>query len=464
MEKKNAFRLSESKVPVKLFIAILMAFLLLIPVQMIESLILEREELYQEAVRNTSADWGENQVIAGPFLIVPIKTEALRNTITYFYENGERKSKYQSADLVITPKKLKLKSKVYPNYKHRGIYKFVVYNSEMEIEADFSNFDLSEIRINNSQLAFSDLDWEKARLQLEISDAKGISGASKILWNNKSQDIKPINTSQNSGKEGFYCNVNVDSISLNRFVGFIKLKGSQSLSFTPMGENTDCAIISKWASPKFYGNYSPDSSNYDGKYYSANWSLSQLSRPMPSCWLSTNQPEFSDFNFGVEMIEPIDKYQQTYRAAKYSILFILLSFLTIFFFEFFSKQDSNILQYLLIGLSLVLFYSILLSLTEQMGFGWAYLVSAFAIIGLITIYFHSIFHKISYSLTMLLFWVILYSFLYLILQMEDYALIAGNIFLFIVLALIMYVSRKMNILSKSSNNSSKLEIDKEDSL
>jgi inner membrane protein len=444
MEKKNLFNQSGNRIPLKIIVGLIIVILLLIPVQMIESLIIERSNYHDNVERTISKDWGTDQTVKGPFLIVPFKDPKFGNIIKYYNQNGVQKRSKQEVSIVFTPDILKITTVTKPTFKHRGIYKYVVYTSNIQINGDFGEFDISDIKLHNRQIKYNDLDFENAKLQFDISDVKGISGDSKIIWNDTLSKLKPINTSQNSGKEGFYCDANISSVTKHKFKVNIKLKGSQSLHFIPIGKLTKVNMNTEWESPKFVGNYSPDSSSYDGKNYSAVWSISNLARPIPNSWLTNQHPSLSNFNLGVEMIEPVDKYQQTLRSAKYSILFIILSFLVIFFSEFTSKKPTNILQYILTGFALILFYSLLLSLTEQMSFALAYLISAGAIIGLVSIYSHSIFKNFKTTSIMFTFWAVLYSFLYFVLQLEDLALLAGNIGLFIILAFVMYFSRKLS--------------------
>lgn len=464
MEKKNLFSQSGSRIPLKIIVGFIIVLLLLIPVQMIENLIIERSNYHDNVVKTISKDWGTDQTVKGPFLIVPFKDPKFGNVITYYNQNGVQKRSIKYVSLVITPDILKITTETNPTFKHRGIYKYVVYTSNIQLNGSFEEFDISDIKLHNQQITYEDLDFEKAKLQFDISDVKGISGDSKIIWNNTLSKLKPINTSQNSGKEGFYCDAKISTVSKHQFKVNIKLKGSQSLYFIPIGKLTKVEMNTYWESPKFVGNYSPDTSSFDGKNYNAKWSISNLARPIPNSWLTNEYPALNNFNLGVEMIEPIDKYQQTLRSAKYSILFIVLSFIVIFFSEFTSKKSTNILQYILTGFALILFYSLLLSLTEQMSFALAYLISAGSIIGLVTIYSHSIFKNFKTTFIMFTFWAILYSFLYFVLQLEDLALLAGNIGLFIILAFIMYFSRKLNNSNPFSQPKTTIETDNGDLL
>ena len=429
--------------PMKIVLGVLMAALLFIPMTMVENLILERSGHHDEVVQSIGKDWGGEQNLQGPFLIVPVKEEKLALTRTYYYEGNVRKSRLENNEVTFTPEELNIKGEVKPVFKHRGIYKYVVYSSDINISGKYPRFDLAELKIKNTALKHEHLDWENARLKFYVSDSKGISGDSKVSWNGKNLELKP--TGSQNAQSAFYCPLSIDSLANNTFQAHIKLKGSGALHFIPLGKNTKIQLQTHWASPRFSGYFSPDSSHFDGKVYHSDWSISQLARPIPNTWLSTDEPDYQSYNLGLDMIETVDKYQQTLRSAKYSILFILLSFLILFFSELVAKKPSNMLLYLLTGLALVLFYSLLLSLTEQMSFGLAYLIASASIILLITFYSHSVFRSAKTTSLLFSFWVILYSFLYFILQLEEMALLAGNIGLFIILAVVMYFSRKIKL-------------------
>lgn len=452
MEKKNLVQVSKNSIPLKIFVGIVLVILLLIPSQMIESLIMERSSYHDSVVRSISKDWGGNQNVQGPFLIVPFKEASFGSVVTYYNQNGVQKRSSTPVEMVFMPDKLQISSSINPTFKHRGIYKYVVYTSDIQMKGSFDAMDFSDIKLHNRKVKVEDLDFENAKLQFDVSDLKGMSGGSEILWNDNHSILKSVNTSQNRGKQGFYGDVKYQQNDKNEFVIKLKLKGSQSLHFVPIGKESIIDINAHWESPKFVGYYSPDSSAFDGENYKAQWSISDLARPIPNSWLTNAKPNLSQYVLGVQMIEPVDKYQQTLRSAKYAILFVVLSFLVIFFSEVSSKKSSNIIQYILTGFALILFYSLLLSLTEQMDFLWAYVISALSIIGLVTVYSHSIFKNIKTTLMMFGFWVILYAFLYFVLQLEDFALLAGNIGLFIILAFIMYFSRKLNKTNPKNEN------------
>jgi len=168
-----------------------------------------------------------------------------------------------------------------------------------------------------------------------------------------------------------------------------------------------------------------------------------LNRTYPQQWTDDSY-YIDDSAFGVGLLFPVDQYQKSLRSAKYAIMFISLTFLVFFFTELLNKKRIHPIQYLLVGLGLSIFYSLLVSLSEHMSFNWAYLIAGVSIIGLITAYAHSIFKNLRLTAILSLILVILYLFLFTILQLQDYSLLLGSIGLFLTLAIVMYLSRKID--------------------
>jgi inner membrane protein len=243
--------------------------------------------------------------------------------------------------------------------------------------------------------------------------------------------------------------VNLESIniadSLPQSLDFdfaIKLNGSGSLNFIPIGQHTAVTVDGQWSSPSFIGGFSPKST-IDNKQFNAVWSILSFNREIPETWSNDDFDNLGNNSFGVNLIETVDHYQQNMRSAKYALMFIALTFIVFFFVEIFTKKPIQLFQYVLVGIALILFYSLLLSLSEQIGFGWAYLAASIATISLITVYFHSLIKQKFATLTLAGIMLILYAFLYIILQLEDFALLFGSIFLFVILGVTMFVSNRI---------------------
>jgi len=241
--------------------------------------------------------------------------------------------------------------------------------------------------------------------------------------------------------------VNLKDISLTDSLHFdctMKLNGSSAISFIPIGQNTSVALNGQWQSPSFIGSFSPESTVYK-KQFDAVWDILSFNREIPETWSDNSVTELGNNSFGVNLIQTVDHYQQNMRSAKYALMFVVLTFIVFFFAEIFTMKPIHFFQYVLVGIALILFYSLLLSLSEQIGFGWAYLTASIVTISMTTVYFYSLIKQKFATYVLAGIMIILYAFLYVILQVEDFALLFGSIFLFVILGVIMFVSNKIKL-------------------
>jgi inner membrane protein len=215
------------------------------------------------------------------------------------------------------------------------------------------------------------------------------------------------------------------------------------LYFTPVGKVTDVRLSSAWPNPSFNGAFLPDRRRVGDTGFTANWNVLHLNRNYPQLWTS-NKYDISGSAFGIDLLLPVDSYQKTYRSIHYAILFIGFTFLVFFFIEVLNKIFIHPMQYLLVGVALIVFYTLLLAISEHLHFNLAFILSALATLFLIGGYVRAILR--SARLTMLISGIltILYAFIFVIIQLQDYALLIGSIGIFIILALVMYFSRKID--------------------
>ena len=240
----------------------------------------------------------------------------------------------------------------------------------------------------------------------------------------------------------------------------------------PLGRTTQVSVRSDWPNPSFDGAFLPDEREVNESGFTARWEVLHLNRNFPQAWKgsqyrfttpSTNEPDPSDYyydrpaevvpiasteasgySFGVNLLRSVDEYQKATRAAKYAILFIALTFLVFFFVETLNRKRIHPVQYLLVGLALCIFYALLVAISEQLSFNLAFILSSVAVTLLITLYCHSIFRHQKLTLFIGLLLVLLYGFVFTLIQLQDYALLIGSIGLFGILAVVMYFSRKID--------------------
>ena len=224
----------------------------------------------------------------------------------------------------------------------------------------------------------------------------------------------------------------------------LALQGSGSLFFTPVGKITEVNLRSAWGDPSFTGAFLPDQKNISPAGFDAQWKVLNLNRNYPQAWAGDTQVDFSSSAFGVDFLLPVDNYQKSIRSVKYAILFIGLTFLVIFFVEMRGTRRVHPFQYALIGLALVIFYTLLVSISEHISFNAAYAVAATMTIGLTGLYARALFDSRKMALLVGGTLLLLYGFLFTVLQLQDYALLIGSLGLFAILATVMYFSRQID--------------------
>jgi inner membrane protein len=420
----------------KIITIIVITLLLLIPAHMIENLITERENTQGEAIHEVSSKWGEEQTISGPFISIPFI-----KFIKEFSTKDSTEKIIQIKDYIhILPQELNLSGVINPEKRYRGIYEIVVYNSIIELSGTFNKIDLSTLDVQPKNIL-----WDKAEFVIGINDLRGIEEQVDLSWNKQNFSFNPGVSSNDVVYSGINAriNINPDDSSIYNFSLSLNLKGSQLLYFTPVGKVTDINITSAWTNPSFNGAFLPDKRDVTENGFKANWNVLHLNRNYPQMWIS-NKHTIQNSSFGIDLLLPVDNYQKSYRSIKYAILFIGFTFLVFFFIEVLNKIFIHPIQYILVGVALIVFYTLLLSISEHLKYNFAFIVSALSTLLLIAGYVKAILK--SGKLTLLLSGIltILYAFIFVIIQLQDYALLIGSIGIFIILGLVMYFSRKID--------------------
>jgi len=416
--------------------------ILLIPLGFVDDLIRERGQRQREVISEINTKWGEEVIINGPILKVPYHQyveEKIYDEKTKTYLKTKNAVRHEA---FFFPNELKINSNVTTQPLERGIYKSVVYTSNSNLKGTFSDLNFSEKEID-----VEDILWDKATILYKVSNLKGIRNTVAINFNNHSYNLKPKfdNAYMNTLESNFI--INLEEIQNNSldFESNITINGSNRLQYIPVGKETIVAMQSNWHSPSFNGNFLP---NTEGKKISKNgfeaeWKVLETNRRFGQSFFD-NLPDLTDFAFGTEFLVPVDDYQKTSRTSKYGFMIIGLTLLVFLLIQISSKIPIHPFQYLMIGLALVLFYTLLISISEHKNYLFAYVVSGIAIVSLITVYSRSILKNTKFTLLILGSMLGLYSFIFVIIQLEDYALLVGSIGLFAILATIMFTSRKID--------------------
>lgn len=403
---------------------------LLIPTMMIRSLINERELRRNSVVGELSEKWGASQTITGPFITIPYK---------HFYKDDKDKEKFNISYLHILPETLNISGKIRPEVRYRSLYEAVLYNMILTFDGNFKLPSLDQLSINQENIL-----WDKTFFSIGITDMRGIQERIVVKFNESNYDCNPGLKTADIASSGVGALIQpLSPGGVNSFFFSLNLNGSQQISFIPVAETNIVKIQSNWPSPSFNGAFLPVSREVTKDGFLAEWKVLHLNRNYPQFW-EGSQYKVTESAFGLKLILTADIYQKTTRISKYAVMFIVFTFAAFFFSEIINKRRVHPIQYLLIGMAILLFYTLLLSLSEYINFNFAYILSALAITLVITGYSMGIIKNVRFSCTILGVLTILYAYLFVVLQLEDYALIMGSIGLFIILATVMYITRKID--------------------
>lgn len=435
-----------------LFKSIIVAFLMLvilIPLKMVGNTVDERNASRDEATRSVWASYAGPQTVTGPVLVVPY-TETIDGP-----DPGDSKHPDLSVlhierkQVLVFPKTLTIKSDVKPNERYRGIYKVLVYEMQSQWDGTIDLPDLNQLPLSPGHQRF---DIGQPYLSIGVSDIRGLMAVPVLNVGGKKLTMER-GPQLSSLKQGLHADIDLgaatSAANAPRTVPFsmtLPLLGAQTLAFAPIAEQNDVTVSSSWAHPSFDGAFLPRTRDISDKGFNAKWDITSYNTKARD-QISATGPNPGDDPIeamSVTLMDPINVYVQTDRAMKYGVLFVLLTFTGFFMFELIKQLRIHPIQYLLVGLSLALFFLLLLSLSEHMVFVLAYLIASTGCIGLLGFYLTFVLHSWKRGVGFGVLLTILYGALYGLLQSEDNALILGSLLLFAILATIMLLTRRID--------------------
>lgn len=419
-----------NKITIKGISVGILILVLLIPTAFIHELILERKYRQAEVIAEVSSKWATSQTISGPFIVIPYNEEV---------KNADGKVVNVRHVIYCLPDQLTINGNVAPEIRSRSIYKAVLYKAGLSIQGNFSKERLNDLGIDVSRLHLNEV-----QLCFGLSDNRGIDDQLSITWNGEKKSFDAGVPKNALAASGASVPVSFDS-AVKTFVFDIqlKLKGSEHLYFTPLGKQTLVHISSPWPDPSFDGKFLPASKTVSDSGFVAHWKVLHFNRDFPQVWID-GEVNIESSSFGLNLLQANDGYGKSLRAVKYAILFISLTFCLYFFLELFQQRSIHPMQYILVGLALCIFYTLLLSISEYLHFNLSYLLASGATIVLIGLYTKSLFQQWSIAVLFALFLGLLYTFIFVLIQLQDGALLFGSIGLFTLLAVVMYYSRKID--------------------
>ena len=454
--------LTSNKTLIKGFITGALILLMLIPTVFVSNLVTEREKRHQDVVKEVANGWSAPQTLSGPYLVIPYQEK---------FTDDKGKESTSTKQLFILPENLTVDGTIIPEVRPRSIYKVVLYRSDIKNSGNFKIDLPKDIDINSLMLS-------DAKVCYELSDFKGIEEKIFVNLNGTKYDLLPglpakvvetinapntnagsddVNRTETATRQiesiGLSASIVLTKEDLLKPINFdmqLKIKGSEELHFIPLSGNSNFNLTSTWQSPKFDGSNLPNTREISDKGFTAKWSFNNANLPFGTVLKDFNIGKHS-FAFGVGMLQPTDQYAKTMRSVKYAILFIGLTFALFFIIELMQKKPMHPVQYVLIGIALVIFFTLLLSISEFIVFDFAYLIAASLTILLITLYAKSHFKSVKSAATFGSLLTCLYAFIFVLIRLEDAALLVGSIGLFIILAMVMFGSRKINWYGSSNN-------------
>ncbi|GAB4094120.1 cell envelope integrity protein CreD [Flaviaesturariibacter terrae] len=430
---------SKSKILIKVAVVAAIILVLLLPAWKVEQLVEERESRQKEAVAEVSDKWAGRQLLGGPVLVLPYLQA---------FTDASGKAMLARHYAYILPAQLQVKAVANPQERHRGIYKVMLYSAQVELTGRFDAPDLAALHLDPARVL-----WNEAFLSLRLSDVRGLNDELTMSWNGTRRLVFAPNASSDPYGDSSLAAplplTGAPDIGGASFAATLSLNGSQQLLFAPLGKTTTVELRSPWPHPSFSGSGLPQQSSITENGFVATWRSLAHRRSFPQQFRDDDHPDsrlydLSSSSFGVDLFVPVNAYQKTLRSVKYCLLCIVLTFTAFFLIEVVNRRSVHPFQYGLIGLALVLFYALLLSFSEYIGFNWAYAVAAAATVGLIGWFVRGLLQSGRLSTLLSAVLVLLYGYVFTILQLQDFALLLGSLGLFLTLAVVMYFSRKIN--------------------
>ena len=409
-----------------------LAILLQIPIFFIHTIVDDRGYSYRNMVEEIGNEWGRKQTVAGVFLTIPFD-----DSETYYDNSGKEAKRKIVKNLVILPDDLKVKVYLKDEVRERGIYKTTVYNGDIILEGSFPS-----IRKSVPANIFP----YNIGVGLGITDTKSIMKVEEFIVEGENIELESgTGVTQHGINTGISGTIrqNLNQKEKINFSVKLSLRGNEGINILPFGKNNHFEVSSPWKAPKFYG-ILPSAKVIDENGFKAEWEVSSFVRNYKQSFVDGFY-DITEGKIGVDLYEGVTHYRQVMRAVKYSMLFILLSLFVVYIFEVTSKRFTHYVQYGVVGFSLTMFYLVLLSMSEYFSFGLAYIIATLMVVIPNSLYIKAVTKNSKYGVGMLVFLSGIYAVLYSILKMEQYALITGTLLLMLVLYVMMYITRNIEI-------------------
>lgn len=439
-EQKTGFLQSSTA---KIIMVGLLTLVLLIPLAFVSELIYERAMRQKDVTDEINRKWGESVYFYGPILKIPYTQYSETRVVDEKTKKVTLQRYPMTSYAYFFPEELNAAIDVNTQQKNRSNYESVVYTAAMGLKGRYALPDFA-----SRNILPENIQWDKASIVIRTNNIRGIKGNVAINLGGKSHAFEPVNEKRTNDTVASLETRPIDIKNMlaqgrTAFSLAVSYNGSKELQVVPIGKITNAAMASNWHSPSFDGAFLPESSIVKNSGFSAIWKASYLNRAFTQEHFD-NLPDLSGYSFSVKFLIPVDQYQQNERASKYGFLVIGLTFLIFFLIQTVSKINIHIFQYTMIGLALIMFYTLLIAITEHSSFRTAYVIACVSVVTMITLYSRSVLKSNKFPVFIAAALSALYIFIYVIIQLENYALLVGSIGLFLILGAVMYFSRRID--------------------
>lgn len=413
---------------VKLVVIGVLTMLMVIPLVALSGLRGERSQRASEAVFEVAGSWAGEQTLVGPVLILP-----------YVARTGDQNDiRTVRRILTVLPDTLKQDGDIRTEDRRRGMFEIPVWRGQMAIEARFGAIDVA--RFDPAAVAPV---WEEAALVFNVSDPRGLEREVAVRIGDRSATLEP-----GAGPTAFQAPTlfapvaGQDGTQPFTVTARFDLKGSRAFGLSPIGRNSTLSLRSNWAHPSFFGTFLPNEREVTETGFTATWTVPHYARPVAQMAIADSNLflRLVTARSGVRFFQPVDVYHLVERALKYGVLVIGAAFVVVFLMEIVGRRSFHPVQYLLVGSALAVFYLLLLSFAEHIGFARAYALATAAIVGLVGLYVGLAFGRLREGAIVGAELLVAYGLLYTVLRSEDYALLTGSIIVFLALAAVMLLT------------------------
>lgn len=420
---------------------------LMFVLSMIRGVITERKNWRDEATRNISQSYAGKQTLIGPVLVIPYEELTTIQTQSPLAQRTETTVEKRRGFEFVIPESIALDGTLKTEERYRGIYRVPTYSTDVKVSGGFTLTNDLTKETNRTML------WKEAFLWVSVSDNRGILSRPVLNWQGAQINFTPGATDEFNLKHiqgaGISAPVQLPSQPAGKysFAFDMTVAGTQQLSWLPSAKDMTVTLAANWPHPSFSGNFLPTEREVTKQGFTATWKISHFASNAVDLLQSCVRGDCESMKnnvFGVDFMTPVDAYHQTERAIKYGLMFISLTFLAFFLFETMKRLPIHPIQYGLVGVSLAIFFQLLISLSEHMAFITAYVTAAFACIALIGVYVSAVLKSGKRGAGFASGLGILYGTLYALLQSEDNALLMGSLLIFGVLASVMLLTRNID--------------------